>query len=771
MANEEIPGKSSAKDDNKMAQKQGLGPGMDKGESPLSAPYTREASQLPPGDNATADGAASVSVAADNVKEDNQDTSLLKRRAWLIGKAQEIFAASTDYKTANITNTWETTLSHFNSEHENKTGSSNETRRKKQGVFRPKTRSTIKAKEASLAEALFSSLDYANVSAENPLDQTQVLSAQVIKNVLEYRLDRKMPWFQTAMGAWQDTSVYGLCITHNYWKYEADTDYEIAKDENGEILHDEEGNVLARKTPLVRKDEMACDNVEPENFHFDPMCDWRDPVGTSPYLILVVPMYVGEALEKMEEKDDKTGQPDWIKYSAGQLLATRRQNYDRTRQAREGERRIDPADDNRGTEYTTVWAHMNIIRMNGDDYIYWTMGTEIILTEPKLLTEAYPHLKRNERPFTLGTATIETHRNYPSGDAEQMAGLQKEINIIANQRVDNVRLALNKRYYVRRGAQVDLPALVRNVPGGSVQMSDPEKDIITVNTPDVTGSSYQEHDRLSVESDELVGAVSQQSIQNQKNTVDSVGGLGLIDNKAGSVRDYGIRIFMETWVEPTLRQFVRMIQYYETDETILGLAVQNSDLWQKFGIDKATDELLMQDLTVRVDAGVGMTNPVTKIERMMYAVEKTAALPGMAERLNSDQIANEVFAAMGYRDASKFYKSAEQYAQETKGQDQTPLEMQLKMRELDIRQEDNANRHERETANLQIKQDTAMANLALTEEISLEEMNAKLGIESAKLQTQRDTAALKETTKIRESSLKSIEGERNAERERSKPTK
>ena len=32
---------------------------------------------------------------------------------------------------------------------------------------------------------------------------------------------------------------------------------------------------------------------------------------------------------------------------------------------------------------------------------------------------------------------------------------------------------------------------------------DPEKDVVTINTPDVTGSSYQEQDRLSVEMDEL----------------------------------------------------------------------------------------------------------------------------------------------------------------------------------------------------------------------------------------------------------------------------
>jgi hypothetical protein len=70
---------------------------------------------------------------------------------------------------------------------------------------------------------------------------------------------------------------------------------------------------------------------------------------------------------------------------------------------------------------------------------------------------------------------------------------------------------LNKRYKVKRNAQVDVEALTRNVPGGS-QMNDPEKDVIEMPTIDVTGSSYQEQDRLNVDFDELTGNFSQSSV-------------------------------------------------------------------------------------------------------------------------------------------------------------------------------------------------------------------------------------------------------------------
>ena len=48
--------------------------------------------------------------------------------------------------------------------------------------------------------------------------------------------------------------------------------------------------------------------------------------------------------------DPKTGQPLWNKHDLSAITATRRENYNRTRQAREGRERIDPADDQRGND-------------------------------------------------------------------------------------------------------------------------------------------------------------------------------------------------------------------------------------------------------------------------------------------------------------------------------------------------------------------------------------------------------------------------------------
>lgn len=710
--------------------------------------YSRTQSDLPPGDSP---GGAKIATAAADEGEGSTpfDKTVhvenLRNTDWLISKASSIYTESTTYLETNITDTWERNLAHFNSEHSDKS----QKNPKRSRLFRPKTRAMIKKSEAAMTVAAFSTQDYVQISAQDPTNEVQNISAAITKNIMQYRLDNRMPWFQTVIGAWQDTKNYGICITHNYWNFELDMEIVPVFDDEGKPLRNEDGKLLGEQKPTILVDEMCCDNVPPENLRFDPMCDWRNPASSSPYLVYLHPMYASDVQKRMQVIDPKTGAAAWREYSLDQIVATARNNYDRTRQAREGDKRVNPADMGKDKENTTVWAHMNILRVNGKDYVYWTLGTELLLTQPIPLTQAYPHLRRGERPFTIGTATIETHRNYPAGDSQQMAGIQKEINTIANQRMDNVKLVLNKRYFVRRGGQVDLDALIRNTPGGGVMMNDTDRDVKTISTNDVTSSSYQEQDRLAMEADDLTGNFSQGSAQPNNNNAGSVGGLSLMHQDAGAVGDYGIRVFMETWMAPTLKQFVRMIHKFETDEVILALAAKQSSLWKKFSVSIVTDEILQQELVMKVDIGIGMTDPMRRVERLLFAIERTAQLPGMAERLKSTKISDEIFGTLGYRDGARFYMSDEEMKEAGVGSEPPP-DVALKQQELEHRRADSEARNEREMRRLEMEAQLGFAKLALEKEITLEKLYRTLGIEEQKIKTQRDSVAVREANKIHE---------------------
>lgn len=723
--------------------------------------YSNSSLDNPPGESPS-NGAPSTAVSetdedmlAESEEGEGQDPD-----AFLLERAQANYTNSTDYLDANITTKWETNLAHFNNEHA--TGSRfRRANYKRSRVFRPKTRSNIKNQEANFSAAAFSTLDMVDIQPKVKSNAEQTISAKLTKSLLQHRLTTLMPWFLTAMGAYQDTKNYGVCISHQYWSYREDTDIVQAfNPETNEPVVDVdeetgERTPMGEERTVVQEDALCCDNVPPENFRFDPMCDWRNPVNTSPYLVYLMPIYANEALEMMETIDPKTGQPTWRTYPLASILGTRRQDYDRTRQAREGRSRIDPADEQSGNGYTTLWAHLNIIKVNGEDMAFWTMGTELVLTELTPLADLYPHLKRGERPFTLGFANIETHKNYPAGDNELAAPLQLEINEVANQRLDNVKLALNKRYYVKRGSQVDLDALMRNVAGGGVMMNDPEKDVKTVETRDVTASSYREQDQLSKEFDELVGGFNPQGGQEQGSQPQGLGQTEQAAGSAGAVQDYAIRIFLETWMEPTLRQMVQLIQMYETDETLLAIAGEETQLVEQFGTDAITDSMLQQMLTVQVNVGIGNTDPVKRVEKLIFAVSKSAELPEMAQRIKSPAISDEIFGTLGYRDASRFFMNDEEFAAEQEGKEpEIPPEIQAKMRELDIREQDNQARHQREQSELELKREVEFSKLALERDLKLEDIYNKLGVEKMRDRTVRQAAALREQNKSREINMK-----------------
>ena len=733
--------------------------------APTREPYTRSSAELAPGEDPPSKGPGPSAVTVD-ASHGDYAASHLDNREWLIQQAHEMYNYSTDYLDANITNFWERSLAHFHNEHAPGTVY----RRKdfkRSRVFRPKTRANIKAQESSLANALFSTLNLVSIEAENENDQMQTLSAKINQVLLQKRLENTIPWFLTVQGAYQNTKVYGLCISHQYWKYEEDTDIVPAFGDDGKLIFDKdesgESVAMGYEETIVRKDEPAVDLIEPENFRFDPMCDWRDPANTSPYIVLLVPTYAGEALEMMEKKDPKTGRPAWIQHTLGELLGTRRQDYDRTRQAREGRERIDPADEQHGNEFTTLWAHLNILKINGTDWAYWTMGTEILLTKPQKLTEMYPHLREGERPFTVGFSTVESHRNYPSGDVEQTSQLQEEINLVANQRLDNVKLVLNKRYYVRRGSQVDLDALIRNTPGGGVMMNDPEKDVLTINTPDVTSSSYTEQAALSSEFDELAGGFNPATAQQK-----SVGGMTMAGASANSVQDYGIKIFIETWVEPVLRQLVRIEQMYETDETILALAADKTEAYKQ-GLQEIPSTVLQQNLTVRVDVAMGNTDPMRRVERLVFATGKVAELPGMAMRIKGDPIAQEIYGSLGYRDATKFVMTDDEWAAYLEENPQGPSEMDVKMRELEIREEDNRMRDEREREKADKEFGQRTEDRFAKDKMKQDELDSRERLTDKQVQaqrekadkddrTKRDTAAIGAIQKTRDSNVKQTGG-------------
>lgn len=569
-------------------------------------------------------------------------------RDWL-ELAKNCYSTSTTYVDANYRKKWDDALRMFQSRHPADSKYNTEAYKHRSKIFRPKTRSMTRKMEAATAAAFFSNVDVISTSPMNADDPNQSASADVMKEIIQYRLTKSIPWFRILCGGMQDAQTIGIVCSKQYWKYK-----EREGESTEEIYLDEQGQPQIRvlENKEIIEDKPCIELIPAENIRFDPGADWTNPAESSPYIIIMMPMYVCDVKSQMELGDTETGK-GWKKYTDAQIRSSIKNENDQTRQTRDQNKQsiVDQSNAPIG-EYEIVWVHEYFVRIDSEEMVYYTLGTEFLLTDPVPIKEVY---FTGERPIVIGTSIIETHKAIPESPILIAEQLQREANEIANQRLDNVKLVLNKRYIVKRGAQVDLKSLVRNVPASITLANSPTEDIKTLEYQDVTSSSYQEQDRLNVDYDELTGNFSQGSIMTNRKMGETVGGMGMISQAANQITEYSIRTFTETWVEPVLRQLVKLEQRYETDEVILALAAGKAKLMEKYGISQINDKLLNQELTLSVNVGMGATDPMAKLNKFIGALSAYSNVAQMQlPNVNMPEIGKEIFGLAGYRDGARF---------------------------------------------------------------------------------------------------------------------
>lgn len=547
---------------------------------------------------------------------------------WL-GLAREAYRFSTTFVDSYLRNEWQRSIEQWQGRFSADSKYMNESYRGHSRLFRQKTRAAIRKNEAAAATAYFSTADVVNIKARDDSDPRQLISAEIMNELVNYRLINTIPWFLTLIGAYQDAQVMGAVISHQSWEYEAG-----------------------------KKDHPNIELIPIENFRISPAAKWHDPINTSPYVIWLMPMYLNEVRARMTRGNEKIGMPPWKKVSDGDLIATSKPYSDSTRIVREG-RADSKTEEQSPSEFSIVWVRMNIMEHGGDDWIYFTAGEEHMLSDPAPLSAMYLH---GQRPFVMGMANLETHKIYPASLPAITRDTQRQINELTNQRIDNVKFALNKRYFVKRGAQVDLRSITRNIPGSVTLMDNPESDVVIHSTPDVTASAFGEQDRLNLDFDDLMGGFSGSSVQSNRNLNETVGGLNLLAQSGNSVSEYQLRLFSETWVEPVLKQLVKLEQAYETDAAILKIAGQRSETMSNLGLTDVTDEMLQEDLMVSVNVGVGATNPQSQVERFFFGLNSLAQVlgPAAAEKINMEEVVAEAFGKLGYKDGRRFFNFDDQ---------------------------------------------------------------------------------------------------------------
>tara|TARA_B100000212_G_scaffold112446_1_gene83792 strand:- start:3508 stop:5631 length:2124 start_codon:yes stop_codon:yes gene_type:complete len=610
------------------------------------------------------DGSADSKLMDYEVDDNGEGLSPEDDTDWL-ELSRSCYDNAVDYVQAAHRDDWERNLNLFNNEHPAGSKYNSDAFKRRSRLFRPKVRSYVRKNEAVTAQAFFSTNDVVNITPQNDNDPNQLASAGIMQELLNYRLQKTVPWFRLLVGARQTADIYGITAAKIFWHYaEAEDGEEVVADENGMPIINDKGDIDVQPRMTVVKDEPVIEPIEPENILFDPAADWLDPVGSSPYLIVRRPMFAIDVKQMMVDADPKTGQPAWKELDDATLQQGKEEDaadLDDARNMFDGPSRRDtdaPIDD-----YEVVFVHENFVKRGDQDYHYYTLATAAMLTDPTPVGEVYLHCKNGDRPVVVGYSNIEAFKPYPSSRVEMLGPLQQESNDLANLRMDALKFSLTPMVKVRRGNKALVPALMNRSPAKVITMDDPATDVIEMAPPPVNSQAYAEQDRINLDFDELAGNFNNSSIQSNRRMNETVGGMAMLSGQSNTLMEYDLRVFSESFVEPVLRQMVHLEQAYETDSVVLALAAEKADLFQKYGINQITDDLLQGELTVNVNVGIGGTDPLMQGRKFALAMQTFGQLvaplvqlygPNVLETSGVEAIASEIFGKAGYKDGQRF---------------------------------------------------------------------------------------------------------------------
>ncbi len=565
------------------------------------------------------------------------------------------------YTDQNNRRAWSDSLRAFHNEHFIGSKYTKPEFRTRSKLFVPKTRAAVRKDNAAVAASLFNSIDAVTCIPGNEGDARQRGAAAVMTELVNYRTDRtsgkaSFPWFLISIGARQDALLTGVCLSKQYWKQEfrkAGSEEVLVPDQHG-VHHPRQRDVY-----VIDVDRPDMVLFPPENYVIDPAADWTNPVQSSSYLILKYPM----TIEEVHRRQNSPVNP-WKKIPDSILqTSSESATYDMAAVRRARENGIDRLDETQtGQTFRIVWVYEVFMRIEDEDWTFFSVGSKALLTDAKPTREVYPE-QYGERPCALGYGSLESHRIYPMAPAESWQPLQSETNDLRNLRLDATKQNVMPITKVKRGRQIDLDQVRRRSAGTAILVNDAD-DVTFETAPGIQQNIVEMSRELEIEFDDLAGVQNFGNVQQSNALGKTLGGLKLAAGSANAVQEFDIRVWIETWATPALAQIVRLEQYYEQDERVLGLCAERAQLFQKHGIDVIDDQLLEEEITIRVSVGLGAGDPQQRLAKFQSAAVIAGPIIAQTKEFQTGQveidweaITNEVFGAAGYRDGGRrFFK-------------------------------------------------------------------------------------------------------------------
>lgn len=238
----------------------------------------------------------------------------------------------------------------------------------------------------------------------------------------------------------------------------------------------------------------------------------------------------------------------------------------------------EPMTDKLGEIEIGVYGNADPTRKPVEILEFWTDDNRVITVANRkailrVIENPYDH---GQKPFVRVVDILNEHEFWGTGEIQPLEGLQDYMNAQINQRIDNVRLVLNKMFGVNVKEIADMSDL-ESRPGGVVRITSdiPVRDVLMpIDFGDITGSAYTEVAEAERFSEKVSSVGAYQIGVETPSTNRTATGASLMNEAGNSRFSLKTRLMELIGLRPLARQFGSLLQQYVSEEKVIRITEQ-----------------------------------------------------------------------------------------------------------------------------------------------------------------------------------------------------
>lgn len=295
-----------------------------------------------------------------------------------------------------------------------------------------------------------------------------------------------------------------------------------------------------------------------------------------------------------------------------------------------------------------LWEYWGDVYVNGVAF----KDVRVMIAGDKLL-KFEPNPYWAGRPFIVGTYIPTAKTAYAIGAIQPTLGLLHELNIITNQRLDNLELAADGMWkYVDDG--VIRPEDIYTAPGRLIAVGD-MNNIQPIVMPTNFTVTYQEAGLLESKISSIFGTpplISNGEVRaGERVTAAEIQSV----KDAGGNRLSGIHKHIETTtLKPLLGKLFRLMQQYVNESEIVKVTGKEPGSFEYYQLDPDT---LLYDFILKPVGADHVIGKQQYIQDRVDFLSMTAQFPEMAQLINYEMVLRDILQQYGFDDAEKYLKT------------------------------------------------------------------------------------------------------------------